>query len=68
MSTCIECTHWQPKKGDAKLARMGFAICEKKPIAGHTASAERPACEKFLPLGADKVAARRQWLEKGGRK
>ncbi len=68
MTTCIACTHWQPKKGDAKLARMGFAPCDKKALAGHTMSAEAAACEKFAALDADKVAARRQWLEKGGRK
>lgn len=61
MTTCIACTHWQPKKGDA---RMGFAQCAKKALAGHTTSAEARACEKFAPLDADKVAARRAWLEK----
>jgi len=64
MSTCLTCTHWQPKKGDASLARMGFAPCEKKPLAGHTTSAQARACEKFAPLDADKAAKRRQWMEK----
>lgn len=68
MTTCIACTHWQPKAGDPKLARMGFAQCAKKALPGHTVSAEARACEKFAPLDAGKVAARRKWLEKGGKK
>lgn len=64
MNTCIACTHWQLKAGNAALARMGFAQCAKKALAGHTTSAEARACEKFAPLGADKVVARRAWLEK----
>ena len=68
MNTCIACTHWQPKAGDKALARMGFAPCDRKALAGHTTSAEARACEKFAQIDADKVAARRAWLEKGGRK
>lgn len=63
MNTCIQCIHWQPKAGNAALARMGFAQCIKK-AKGHTTSAEARACEKFNPLDAGKVAARRAWLEK----
>lgn len=68
MTTCIACTHWQPKAGNEAMARMGFAQCAKKALAGHTTSAEARACEKFAPLDADKVAARRVWLEKNGGK
>lgn len=64
MNTCIACTHWQPKKGDASMARIGFAQCAKKALAGHTTSAEARACEKFAPLDTAKVAALRAWLEK----
>ena len=68
MTTCIACTHWQPKAGDPKLARMGFAQCAKKALPGHTVSAEAPVCLKFSMLDDAKVAARRVWLEKGGKK
>lgn len=64
MNTCLTCTHWQPKKGDASMARMGFAPCDKTALAGHTTSANRAACDKFAALDADKAAKRRQWLEK----
>ena len=64
MTTCTECAHWNLKKAEQNMARMGFGQCEKKALAGYTTSAQRSACEKFAALDADKVAARRQWLEK----
>lgn len=64
MTTCIACTHWQPQKGDPKMAAMGFSVCAKNPLLGHTTSADAKACEKFAALDTAKVAARRLWLEK----
>ena len=41
MTTCITCQHWQLKQTDPKMARMGFAQCEKK-TKGHTFSSVSP--------------------------
>ena len=61
MTTCITCQHWQPKQTDPKMARMGFAQCEKK-TKGHTYSSESPVCDKHKPAPEETTKARKDWL------
>lgn len=62
MTTCMTCHHWQPKKTDPRLARMGFAQCEKK-TKGHTFSANSPACDRHKPVDESTAQKRAQFLE-----
>lgn len=60
MTTCLTCTHWLTKKTDSKLARMGFAQCEKK-RTGHMTSSRAEACEKYAPVDDKTAEKRRAW-------
>lgn len=68
MSTCVECTHWNPKGTDPAMARLGFAACTQKKLTGHTVSADAQACDRFVPMDAKAAAARRAWLDKQSKK
>ena len=63
MSTCIECSSWSPKATDARLARLGFAQCARKPV-GHSMSSSAPTCDRFDQAVAPAVQERRDWLTK----
>ena len=65
MTTCMDCTHWNPKGTDAGMARLGFAACIKRPTPGLTLSAHAPACDKFQPADEKTAKARHaKWDEK----
>ena len=58
MTTCMDCTHWNPKSTEPGMARLGFARCDKRPTPGLTLSAHAAACEKYLPADAKTAQAR----------
>ena len=65
MSTCMDCTHWNPKATEPGMARLGFAQCIKRPTHGLTLSAHAPACDKFGPADQKTATARHaKWDEK----
>ena len=65
MSTCMDCTNWNPKGTDPGMARLGFAACIKRPTPGLTLSAHAAACEKFAPTDEASAKARHaKWDEK----
>lgn len=64
MNTCVECAHWSLKNTDRSMARLGFARCLKKKLAGHTTSEHAAACERFTPIDAKAVLERKAWLKR----
>jgi hypothetical protein len=66
MTTCLTCSHWQPKKSPS-MARLGFAQCEKKRLPGHTTSATAPACTQHKPVDSQTAAKRAEFMKGVGR-
>lgn len=64
MTTCISCQHWQPKKTDQGMRRLGFAQCMKR-AKGHTYSATARACEQHKAVTQEQVTKRAEWINKG---
>lgn len=68
MTSCIRCLHWSPKTTDAKLARMGFAVCKvHSKNSGETFSGlvERE-CGAAVSVTPEVEKKRREWLAKMG--
>ena len=61
MTTCLSCTHWQPKKAGA-LARHGFGGCAHLPA--HTATAPGHVCKRHKAAEESVTQARKAWLHK----
>lgn len=59
--TCLNCTHWQPKKAGA-LARHGFGGCAHLPA--HTATAPGHVCKRHKAAPESVTQARVAWLHK----
>jgi hypothetical protein len=61
---CLDCTHWDMRSGDPKMARLGFAVCKVRSMAkGHTfAGLYERDCEHFLKAAQGIPEKRLAWM------
>lgn len=61
---CYRCQHWNPKRGDPELAKLGYAVCEKISVSnGHTFSGVKPhVCAEYSAAEPETADGRRAFL------
>lgn len=80
MSRCVACENWtlKPRKdaADPRLAeedlahaRIGWGRCLRDELSRrwHPGESER-YCDRHIPIVEEKVAERREWIQKQGKK
>lgn len=65
MIRCVDCAHFN-LRADANLAKQGLGGCATAPKDQYFSAQFLKLCNRFVADAPDVVAARVQWLKKGG--
>ena len=61
---CYRCQHWNPERGEPKLVKLGYAVCDALSVSnGHTFSGIKPhVCAKYSAAAPDTADGRMAFL------